>query len=98
MVAECHYSGGMVKLTVRLPDDVHGRLSAAAERQRRSLNDMVVIVLDDGLPLDRVQPPSPLVVIEQPKDVPQAKKGRCTAHVPYGTKCKLCGETHQRGG
>jgi len=39
----------MKHLTLRLPDDVHGRLVAQAENDRRSLNSEIVYLLEVAL-------------------------------------------------
>ncbi|MFG2877067.1 Arc family DNA-binding protein [Streptomyces sp. NPDC048337] len=39
----------MVQLTLRLPDDVHARLTAQAEKDRRSLNSEIVHLLEAAL-------------------------------------------------
>ncbi|WP_106972683.1 Arc family DNA-binding protein, partial [Streptomyces yerevanensis] len=39
----------MVQLTLRLPDDVHARLTAQAEVDRRSLNSEIVHLLEVAL-------------------------------------------------
>lgn len=37
----------MVTLNVRLPDDVHAKLAALAETERRSLNNMIIILIEE---------------------------------------------------
>lgn len=39
----------MVQFTLRLPEDIHRRLVAAAKRARRSLNGQVVYILEQWL-------------------------------------------------
>ncbi|MER6999157.1 Arc family DNA-binding protein [Streptomyces sp. NPDC000410] len=39
----------MVQLTLRLPDDIHARLTAQAEADRRSLNSEIVHLLEVAL-------------------------------------------------
>ena len=39
----------MKNLNVRMPDEMHARLAAAAEASRRSLNSEVLYLLDLGL-------------------------------------------------
>ncbi|GAA0897150.1 MULTISPECIES: Arc family DNA-binding protein [Streptomyces violaceusniger group] len=39
----------MVQLTLRLPDDVHARLTAQAEADRRSLNSEIIHLLEAAL-------------------------------------------------
>jgi predicted HicB family RNase H-like nuclease len=38
-----------VKLTVRIPETVHGRLADLAKRERRSLNAQLVVLLEQAL-------------------------------------------------
>jgi hypothetical protein len=38
-----------VKVTVRLPETVHGRLADLAKRERRSLNAQLVVLLEQVL-------------------------------------------------
>ncbi|MFD8983951.1 Arc family DNA-binding protein [Streptomyces sp. NPDC059564] len=39
----------MIQLTLRLPDDIHARLTAQAEADRRSLNSEIVYLLEVAL-------------------------------------------------
>ncbi|WP_406161378.1 Arc family DNA-binding protein [Streptomyces canus] len=39
----------MIKFTLRIPDDVHSRLIAQAETDRRSLNSEMLYLLEVGL-------------------------------------------------
>ncbi|MFD7441037.1 Arc family DNA-binding protein [Streptomyces sp. NPDC059909] len=39
----------MVRITLRLPDDVHARLATQAETDRRSLNSEIVHLLEVAL-------------------------------------------------
>lgn len=39
----------MKHVTLRLPDDTHARLAAAAKVDRRSMNTMIVVLIEDGL-------------------------------------------------
>ncbi len=39
----------MIRMTLRLPDDVHARLIARAETDRRSLNSQIVHLLEIAL-------------------------------------------------
>jgi predicted HicB family RNase H-like nuclease len=39
----------MIRITLRLPDDVHARLVAQAETDRRSLNSEIVHLLEVAL-------------------------------------------------
>ncbi|RLV08817.1 antitoxin [Streptomyces griseocarneus] len=39
----------MIQLTLRLPDDVHARLTAQAETDRRSLNSEIIHLLEVAL-------------------------------------------------
>lgn len=43
----------MIRITLRLPDDVHERLTRQAEKDRRSLNSETVHLIEVGL--DAVQ-------------------------------------------
>jgi predicted HicB family RNase H-like nuclease len=43
------YNGVMVQLTLRLPDDVHARLTAQAKADRRSLNSEILHLLEVAL-------------------------------------------------
>ena len=36
----------MKQLNLRLPDDVHAKLAAMAEAERRSLNSMVIMLIE----------------------------------------------------
>jgi hypothetical protein len=38
-----------VKVTVRIPETVHGRLADLAKRERRSLNAQLVVLLEQAL-------------------------------------------------
>ena len=38
-----------MKVTVRLPEAVHGRLADLAKRERRSLNAQLVVLLEQAL-------------------------------------------------
>jgi predicted HicB family RNase H-like nuclease len=38
----------MKHLNVRLPDDVHAKLAAMAESDRRSLNSMIIVLIEDA--------------------------------------------------
>jgi hypothetical protein len=40
----------MKHVNLRLPDDLHAALSAAAEADRRSLNSMIIVLIERGLP------------------------------------------------
>lgn len=39
----------MIRYSLRLPDDLHQRLVELAERERRSLNEQIVFMLENGL-------------------------------------------------
>jgi predicted HicB family RNase H-like nuclease len=39
----------MKHISLRLPDDTHARLAAAAAADRRSLNTMIVVLIEEGL-------------------------------------------------
>ena len=39
----------MKQLNLRLPDDLHTALAAAAEADHRSLNSMIVVLIERGL-------------------------------------------------
>ncbi|AXE78398.1 toxin-antitoxin system HicB family antitoxin [Streptomyces atratus] len=43
------YSGAMVKLNLRIPDDLHVRLAAQAAADRRSLNSEILHLIEVGL-------------------------------------------------
>ena len=45
----------MKNLNVRLPDELHARLVAAAENSRRSLNSEVLWLLDNALNTEQEQ-------------------------------------------
>jgi hypothetical protein len=48
-----------VKVTVRIPETVHGRLADLAKRERRSLNAQLVVLLEHALgtrPSDQANP------------------------------------------
>jgi hypothetical protein len=49
MAAMCHHTASMVKISVRLPDDVHAEVVKAAEKARRSLNSEIVHRLEMSL-------------------------------------------------
>jgi predicted HicB family RNase H-like nuclease len=38
----------MKHVNLRLPDDVHAKLAALAEAERRSLNSMIVVLIEDA--------------------------------------------------
>jgi predicted HicB family RNase H-like nuclease len=44
-----------VRVTLRMPGPLHQRAKAAADRERRSLNNMLVVLIEQGLdhPEDR---------------------------------------------
>ena len=47
---KCHYNGSMVaKFTLRLPDDVAGRLHARSQEEGHSLNETTVRAIRRGL-------------------------------------------------
>jgi predicted HicB family RNase H-like nuclease len=39
----------MKHVNLRLPDDLHTALAAAAEADRRSLNSMIIVLIEQGL-------------------------------------------------
>ncbi len=39
----------MKQLNVRLPEELHEKLKVAAERDRRSLNAMIIVMIERGL-------------------------------------------------
>lgn len=39
----------MKELKLRLPDEIHASLAAAAEADRRSLNSMVIVLIEEAL-------------------------------------------------
>ncbi|OWA11353.1 hypothetical protein B9W68_13695 [Streptomyces sp. CS227] len=43
------YSGAMVKLNLRLPDDLHARVRTQAATDRRSLNAEILHLIETGL-------------------------------------------------
>lgn len=49
----------MIRITLRLPDDVHSRVAARAETERRSLNSQIVHLLETGLAADEAHDESP---------------------------------------
>jgi hypothetical protein len=51
----------MIRITLRLPDDLHAQVTAAAERDRRSLNAEILYLIEKGLSDDGRS---------APKDVP----------------------------
>ena len=38
----------MKQINMRLPDEVHAKLAAMAEADRRSLNAMVIVLIEDA--------------------------------------------------
>jgi predicted HicB family RNase H-like nuclease len=46
-------------LNLRLPDDLHAVVKAAADRDRRSLNSMLVVLIERGLATGRPASPPP---------------------------------------
>jgi len=38
----------MKQINVRLPDDIHAALAAMAEADRRSLNSMVIVLIEEA--------------------------------------------------
>lgn len=38
----------MKQVNVRLPDDVHTKLAAMAEAERRSLNSMIIVLIEEA--------------------------------------------------
>lgn len=49
MAAQCRYSGGMAKVTIRIPDELHDDIKELADRSRRSLNSEIVWLLEQAL-------------------------------------------------
>ena len=49
----------MIRITLRLPDDVHARVVARAETERRSLNSQIVHLLEIALAADQSHDESP---------------------------------------
>jgi hypothetical protein len=39
----------MKHVNLRLPDDIHAALAAAAETDRRSLNSMIIVMIEEAL-------------------------------------------------
>ncbi|MFD0655730.1 FitA-like ribbon-helix-helix domain-containing protein [Thermocatellispora tengchongensis] len=54
-----HYSGVMIRITLRLPDEVHARLIARAATDRRSLNSQIVHLLECALDAAETHDESP---------------------------------------
>ena len=40
--------GTMKHVNLRLPDDVHAKLVALTEAERRSLNSMIIVLIEDA--------------------------------------------------
>ncbi|MEO3892541.1 Arc family DNA-binding protein [Nonomuraea sp. B5E05] len=49
----------MMRMTLRLADDVHARVAARAEAERRSLNSQIVHLLEIALAADEAHHESP---------------------------------------
>jgi predicted HicB family RNase H-like nuclease len=49
----------MKHVNLRLPDDVHEAVKAAAEHDRRSLNSMLIVLIERALTADRPTSPPP---------------------------------------
>ncbi|GAA3142536.1 hypothetical protein GCM10020001_076800 [Nonomuraea salmonea] len=48
-----HYNGVMIRITLRLPENVHAQVVARAETERRSLNSQIVHLLEIALTADQ---------------------------------------------
>ncbi len=44
-----HYSGVMMRLTLRLPDEIHEAVEAASAADRRSINSMLIVLIEESL-------------------------------------------------
>ncbi|MEV4806308.1 Arc family DNA-binding protein [Nonomuraea sp. NPDC049421] len=49
----------MIRITLRLPDDVHAQVAARAQTERRSLNSQIVHLLETALTADQAHDESP---------------------------------------
>jgi len=54
----------MKRSLLRLPDDLHRKLKAAAGRERRSLHDEILVLLERGLAAETGQPAAALISSE----------------------------------
>jgi len=45
MMAICHYNRGMIKSTLRIPEDIYEALKEIAEKEERSVNAQVVYII-----------------------------------------------------
>ena len=57
-----------VKLTLRIPDDLHGRIVDLAKRERRSLNSEITILLENAL--GQRESGRPLPEVDDPRSRP----------------------------
>ncbi|MEV4076632.1 Arc family DNA-binding protein [Nonomuraea fuscirosea] len=48
-----------MRITLRLPDDVHDQVAARAQTERRSLNSQIVHLLETALATDEAHDESP---------------------------------------
>ena len=62
----------MARVTVRLPEDLHCRLRAAAERTRTSLNQLIITTLSDALARDAAASQAVDPLFEQAQHVRRA--------------------------
>jgi hypothetical protein len=53
LAARCHHTATMVKLSLRVPDDIHEELAKAAGKSMRSLNAEIVYRLAGSLTFEK---------------------------------------------
>ena len=51
MIPVWYYNVVMKTLSIRLPDELHKALTELAEKERRSLNNLIVVILEQAVRL-----------------------------------------------
>ena len=51
MIPVWYYNVVMQTLSIRLPDELHKALTELAEQERRSLNNLIVVILEQAVRL-----------------------------------------------
>ena len=47
MTAKCCYSAAMKKITIRMTDELHERMTTLAKAERRSLQSQLLVLIED---------------------------------------------------
>jgi predicted transcriptional regulator len=64
----------MGRITFRLPDHLHQKVKALAEAERRSMNEMLVMIVEEGTASAEVVP-APVIDGQTQIDVPDVRSG-----------------------